>query len=137
MMVSMFLADHATPLAEVECQDLLASMNVGRLSVTITALPVVVPVTYGYPGGSVVLAMSDGPAYRAAASHVVGFEIDDIKLDHVLWVVVVIGRATEITDDHERAQFESLGLTAPRGSAAVHYLELSPDIISGYRAPCS
>ena len=136
MMVSMFLADHAKPLAEIECKDLLASMNVGRLSLTITALPVVVPVAYGYLGESIVLAMNDGPAYRAAASHVVGFEIDDTNLDHVLWAVLVIGQAIEITDDNERAQFESLGLATTTGTTAVHYLKLRPDIISGYRALC-
>ena len=134
--VNMFVADHAKPLAEIECQDLLAARNVGRLSLTITALPVVVPVTYGYLGGNIVLAMGDGPAHRAAASHVVGFEIDDTNLDHVLWAVLVIGRAVEITDDTERAQFESLGLAPPAGSPPVHYLKLQPDIVSGYRATC-
>jgi len=131
----MFVADHAKPLTEIECHDLLAIKNVGRLSLTISALPVVVPVPYSYLGGSVVLAMHDGPAYRATASHVVGFEIDDTNLDHVLWAVLVVGRAAEITDDNERQQFESLGLAASTGATPVHYLKLRPEILTGYCGP--
>jgi len=61
------------PLADVECQDLLAQHE---LSVTIGALPVVVPVTYWYFRGSVILRTSDGPAYRAAVVNAVGLAID-------------------------------------------------------------
>ena len=129
----MFSDDHAEPLAEVECQDLLASMNVGRLSLTINALPVVVPVTYWYLGGSVVLSMRDGPAHRAAVVNVVALEIDDTNLDHVLWAVLVIGPAVEITHPAERAEAERLGLAVSSGTTPAHYLKLQPDIISGYR----
>jgi len=132
----MFFDDHDKPLAEIECQALLASTNVGRLSLTINALPVVVPVPYSYLGGSVVLAMRDGPAYGAAASHVVSLEIDDTNLDHVLWAVLVIGRATEIVHPAELAEAQRLGVAASSSTAESHYLRLRPDIISGYRAAC-
>src|SRR5450631_525176 len=108
MVVSMFWDDDAKPLTDVECQGLLADANVGRLSLTISALPLVVPVPYWYFRGNVILGMGDGPAYRAAVANVVGLEIDGTNLKHVLWAVLVIGPTTEITDPAERAECESL-----------------------------
>ena len=129
----MFWDHDAKPLTDVECQDLLASVNVGRLSLTIGALPVIVPVTYWYFRGSVILGMGDGPAYRAAVANVVGLEIDGTNLEHVLWAVLVIGRTTEIIHPAEHAELLHLGLAAPSGTTHAHYVRLRPDIITGYR----
>ena len=133
-MVTMFWDDEAKPLADAECQDLLANANVGRLSVTISALPVVVPVAYWYFRRSAILGMSDGPAYRAAVENVVGLEIDGTHLEHVLWAVLVIGETAEITQPAENAELLHLGLAAPTGATYAHYVRLHPTIITGYRA---
>jgi hypothetical protein len=108
-------------------------MNVGRLSLTISALPVIVPVTYWYLGGSVILSMRDGPAHRAAVANVVALEIDGTNLEHALWAVLVIGQAIEITHPAELAQARKLGVATSSGSAPTHYLKLAPIIVTGYR----
>jgi hypothetical protein len=78
--------------------------------------------------------MGDGPARRAVASgHVTALGVDSGKLMDVFWAVLVIGRATEISDLVQRAEFQSLGLADSTGTAASHYLQLQPDILTGYR----
>lgn len=130
----MFFHDDAQVLSEAECQDLLASANFGRMALTIRALPVVMPVNYGYLGGSVILGMGDGPARRAAAAeNVIALGVDSSNLADVFWAVLVIGKASEVTNPAQRTQFQSLGLADPTGAAASHYLQLQPDILTGYR----
>ena len=81
----MFFHDDAQVLSETECQDLLASANFGRIALTIRALPVVMPVNYGYLGGSVIFGMSDGPARRALAEeNVIALGVDSAHLGRVL-----------------------------------------------------
>jgi nitroimidazol reductase NimA-like FMN-containing flavoprotein (pyridoxamine 5'-phosphate oxidase superfamily) len=130
----MFFHDDAQVLSDAECQDLLASTNLGRIALTIRALPVIMPVNYGYLGGSVILGMSDGPARRALAEeNVIALGVDSSNLTDVFWALLVIGKATEVTDTPQRAQFQSLGLADPTGLPASHYLQLQPDILTGYR----
>jgi nitroimidazol reductase NimA-like FMN-containing flavoprotein (pyridoxamine 5'-phosphate oxidase superfamily) len=130
----MFFHDDAQVLSAAECQDLLASANFGRIALTIRALPVVMPVNYGYLGGSVILGMSDGPARRALAEeNVIALGVDSSNLSDVFWALLVIGKATEVTDSAQRTQFQSLGLADPTGTPASHYLQLQPDILTGYR----
>ncbi len=128
--------DHAHELSETECLDLLARASVGRVSLTIRALPVIVPVNYGYLGGSVVFGMADGPAQRAiGGDHVIALGVDGADLADAHWAVLVIGRAAEITNPDACIELERLGLTAPAHRAAPpHYLRLQPDLITGYRA---
>jgi nitroimidazol reductase NimA-like FMN-containing flavoprotein (pyridoxamine 5'-phosphate oxidase superfamily) len=132
----MFISDGAFALNEAECHDRLATATVGRVSVTIRALPIIVPVSYGYLGGSVILSMANGPAQRAVAlGHVIALGVDNANLDEAQWAILIIGQATAITDPTARTEYQRLGLTAHADSAtaASHYLQLRPDIISGYR----
>jgi len=132
-----YFYDGAHELAETECQALLASAHVGRLSLTVRALPVVVPVNYEYLGGSVILSMADGPPQRAIAlGNVIALGVDTANLPEPFWAVLVIGRAHEITDPEERAEYLRLGLTpqAAHTGSEAHYLQLMPDIMTGHRA---
>jgi len=130
----MFFHDDAHVLSEAQCQDLLASETFGRISLTMRALPVIMPVTYGYLGGSVILGMSDGPARRAVAGgNVIALSVDSGHPQDMFWTVLAIGRATEITDLAQTTEFQRMGLTDLTGTPAAHYLQLQPDIITGYR----
>jgi hypothetical protein len=129
----MFWDDHPTPLAEVECQDLLASVKGGRLSLTVGALPVIGPVTDWYLRGTVIVSMRDGPAQRAAVNNVVALEIDEANLEHALWAVLVIGRTIEMTHPEELAEAQKMGSALCAGAPPTHYLKLPADVISGYR----
>jgi len=133
----MFFDGGAQDLSEGECQTLLATADVGRLSLTIRALPVVVPVNYGYLGGSVILAIGDGPAQQALAlGNIIGLGVDNAHTNEPFWTVLVIGRSDEITDPAACAEYATLGLTAQTNGAAgeSHYMQLTPDIMTGDRA---
>ena len=132
----MFFHDDAQVLSEAQCQDLLASESFGRVSLTMRALPVIMPVNYGYLGGSVILGMNDGPARRAVASgNVIALGVDSGNLTDTFWTVLAIGRAHEITDPAQTADYRRLGLSDLTGTPAQHYLQLQPDILTGYRGP--
>ncbi len=132
----MFFHDDAPRgLSEAECQDLLASQNLGRLSMTIRALPIVMPVNYSYLGGSVVLGMNDGPARRSiTGDSVVALGVDSGQLDERFWAILVIGRAAEIGDLAQRRELQRMGLKDLAGAPAAHFVQLQPDVISGYRS---
>ena len=130
----MFFHDDAQVLSQSDCQDLLASASFGRVSLTMRALPVIMPVNYGYLGGSVILGMNDGPARRAiAGGNVIALGVDSGNLTDTFWTVLAIGRATEITDPTQTTDFQRMGLTDLTGTPAAHYLQLQPDILTGYR----
>ena len=101
------------------------------------ALPVVLPVNYGYLGGNIILTLGDGPAQRALSlGNIIGLGVDNAHLPEPFWTVVVIGRTSEITDPAACAEYRLLGLTAHTDSTASesHYLQLTPDIMTGDRA---
>ena len=134
----MFFDDHAQHLTLEECQALLASASVGRVSTTLRALPVVVPVNYGYLGGSIILAMGAGPTQRAiSGGNIIGFGVDNAHRPEPFWGLLIIGRANEILDPDACADYQRLGLTAPSAKPAspTHYLQLMPDIILGHGTP--
>ena len=133
----MFFDGGAHDLSAVECQELLATAHVGRLSLTMRALPVVLPVNYGYLGGTVILALGDGPAQRALSlGNIIGLGVDNAHLPEPFWTVLVIGRASEITDPAACAEYRRLGLTAHTDgpASASHFMRLTPDIMTGDRA---
>lgn len=130
----MFFHDDAQGLSVSQCQDLLASESFGRISLTMRALPVIMPVNYGYLAGSVILGMNDGPARRALADgNVIALSVDSGQQTDPFWTVLAIGRAAEITDPTQIGAYQQLGLTDLTGTPAAHCLQLRPDILTGYR----
>ena len=121
-------------LTEEECRALLAGTNFGRASFTINALPVVLPVAYAYLGGSIVLGMHDGPAFRSAArGTVIALSVDNASPGPDFWTVLAIGHATEVADPAVAEDAQRFGLTDLRGEPASHHIQLEPDILTGYR----
>lgn len=89
-------------LTEEQARALLASGEVGRVGITIGALPAIFPVNYRVVDGSIVFRTSPGSKMSAAAEGaVVAFEVDDYQLaDRSGWSVLAVGRA-EIVHDLE------------------------------------
>lgn len=88
-------------LEREECLRLLATMPVGRVSVTSGALPTVLPVNYRVIDGRIVFRTAPGSKLDAAALNaVVAFEADAIDAAaHSGWSVVVVGVAHRVRDD--------------------------------------
>ncbi len=67
-------------LSREECLALLAEHGVGRLALTVRALPHLVPVAYELCNGDIVFHVGDGPEVDAALGDaVVAFSVDDFS----------------------------------------------------------
>ena len=87
-------------LSDDECIDLLRQVPVGRIAVTVDALPVIIPINFAVVDGAVVFRTPPGTKLAAAtASAVVAFEVDSYEADgRTGWSVMVQGMASEVTD---------------------------------------
>jgi len=121
-------------LEREECLRLLAGATLGRLAVTMGALPVILPVNFLLDGDRILIRTSPGTKLDAAASNaVVAFEIDDVDVfSHTGWSVSVTGIAREITDPDELARIAHMPLAhwAPTDG---HVIAVSTELISGRR----
>lgn len=127
-------------LDEHACLELLASTSIGRVAVTVGALPAVLPVTFGMLDGDIVFWTGEGTKLRAAvANAVVAFEADAIDVqDRSGWSVLVVGRAVEINDPDTLARARALGIRPWSLSGGRHRAVLvHPEFVSGRRIPPS
>jgi uncharacterized protein len=124
-------------LTEQECRELLGTVTLGRIVYTDRALPAIQPVNFMMAGGDVVILTPAGSKLAAAARNaVVAFEIDEF--DHSIvsgWSVVVIGHAREVAEDGELSRMRTLPLRSWIPCEPVHYIAITPELISGRRVP--
>lgn len=118
-----------------ECLRLLGQATLGRVGVTIGALPSVVPVNYRIVGDEVVILTGAGTKLDAATKNaVVAFEVDDMDpIEHTGWSVMVTGMAREVVDEEEIAELTRRPLPhwAPGGRERI--IAISTEIASGRR----
>src|SRR5690242_8976111 len=96
---------------EAECQRLLRTVSVGRVGVTIDALPAVLPVNFVVHNGGVLFRTVSGTKLEAATSNaVVAFEADSVDQAEGAWSVLVRGVAREVTDASDLEAVRSLPL---------------------------
>ena len=124
-----------TVLDHVECLRLLESHYVGRIGLSVAALPVIVPVNYAVDGDQIVICSAPGAKLEAARHGLVAcLEIDDFDpFDHAGWSVLVTGKLTEVTDADEISRLGHLPLTPWAPMAERHFLVLSTELVSGRR----
>jgi len=120
-------------LSRGECLRRLATQSVGRIGITVQALPVVLPVNFGLLGESVVFRTIPGTKLDAATNKaVVAFEVDSYEPDgRSGWSVLVIGRATRMVAD-EVGEAETLAIGAwPLDGQASHFVRIEGSQITG------
>ncbi|MFL6240269.1 MAG: pyridoxamine 5'-phosphate oxidase family protein [Actinomycetes bacterium] len=127
----------ALPLVDVldraECDRLLASAAVGRVSFTDGALPQILPVNYAVDGRSIVFRTT-ATGRLAACCHgsVVAFEVDNVDGDNRSgWSVLVVGDASAVTDESEVVRARQLPFAPWVGGQRDHYIRITPGIVSG------
>lgn len=122
-------------LSREDCIALLSTRSVGRVGITLSALPVIFPVNFAVLDGDVVFRSSPGSKLTAAAQRaVVAFEVDDVDgMYHSGWSVLIVGPAYEITDPAELARAQSLPLTPWAPGTKGHYIRIRSEIVSGRR----
>lgn len=117
------------------CLRLLATATLGRLAVSVDALPTVLPVNFRFDGRRILIRTGAGTKLDAAANDaVVAFEVDEIDpVAHTGWSVVVTGIARELTDAGEvmAAQTPPLARWAPGDDHRV--IAISTELVSGRR----
>lgn len=96
-------------LTRDECLELLATVPVGRIGVSIGALPVILPVNFALVGDHIVIRTVPGTKLDAATRRaVVAFEVDSFATDGSSgWSVMVQGVCSEVVDAGERAVLAS------------------------------
>jgi nitroimidazol reductase NimA-like FMN-containing flavoprotein (pyridoxamine 5'-phosphate oxidase superfamily) len=122
-------------LSREECLTLLGSRSVGRVGITLSALPVIFPVNFAVMDGDVVFRSSPGSKLTAAVQRaVVAFEVDDVdNMYHAGWSVLIVGPAYEITDGSELDRAKALPLTPWAPGTKGHFIRVRSEIISGRR----
>lgn len=122
-------------LTRAECVRLLSTQRVGRLGLSVEALPVVLPVNFALLDDRIVVRSGPGTKLDAALEGaVVAFEIDELdEGSETGWSVLVQGIADVICepDDVERAR--SLNLRPWAGGVKDRFVQISTDVVSGRR----
>jgi nitroimidazol reductase NimA-like FMN-containing flavoprotein (pyridoxamine 5'-phosphate oxidase superfamily) len=121
-------------LTEDECRALLCTQSVGRIAVSVGALPVILPVNYAVVDDDIVFLTGDGLKLRAALENtVVAFEVDhlDEALDYG-WSVLAIGVAREV-GEAEREGLGPVRVSPWAGGDRTHLIRIHPEMISGRR----
>lgn len=118
-----------------ECLDLLAATVIGRIGISIGALPVILPINFRLVDDRIVFRTEIGTKLDAAsAGSVVAFEVDDFDLcSHTGWSVAVSGIAREVTDAHDIAELSSSSIPRWAPSHNGRVVAIETELVSGRR----
>jgi nitroimidazol reductase NimA-like FMN-containing flavoprotein (pyridoxamine 5'-phosphate oxidase superfamily) len=122
-------------LSPEQCHDLLRRNDLGRIAVTVAALPAIFPVNYALLDGDIVFRTGEGTKLRVAVEQaVVAFQIDHYDRSMASgWSVMAIGLAQEVTDPDELERVRRLGLRPFAAGERSHYIRIRPEFLSGRR----
>lgn len=122
-------------IPEDECLRLLSHATLGRVALSIGALPAVLPVNFAMDDGDVVLRTGSGSKLDAAlAGSVVAFEVDSYDpVYHTGWSVLLTGVATVVTAKSELDRLDRLPLRPWASGQRDHYVRIARQVVSGRR----
>lgn len=122
-------------LRRSECLALLASVSLGRVGITIGALPVILPVHFRLVGEEILFRTGRGTKLDAATDgSVIAFEVDQVDPTyHQGWSVIVTGVASEASVS---GTFDDEARSVPhwiQGAGEDRLVVVSTDFVSGRR----
>ncbi len=125
-------------LSKQECLGLLARVPIGRVALTLNALPVIFPVNYTLTGDSVIFgAMAGSSLSNATDGAVTAFQADSYDPNNRSgWTVMAVGQALHVRDAETLGRLELEGaLPEPWaiGQSADHYFRIDLSGVSGHR----
>lgn len=122
-------------LPRSECLRLLRTAVVGRVALTASALPTVLPVSFVVDGDEIVFRTGrDAKLDAATRDAVVAFEVDEIDpTTHSGWSVVVTGVAREVTDPGLLSEERVRALPGWGSDGHGRVVALATDLVSGRR----
>jgi len=120
-----------------ECLSLLRRARIGRVAVSVDALPAVLPVNFTVIDEEVVFRTNPGAKLDAAlANNVVAFEADDIDpIYHTGWSVLVQGVAREVIEPDQVDEMRRAPLRAWAGNGRDRFVRIPTHQVSGRRIP--
>lgn len=124
-------------LDEQRCRDLLGQVEVGRVSVTISALPAIFPVNYRFVDDKLLFFTGEGSKLSAALERaVVAFEVDQIDpVTRAGWSVQVLGVSGVSTSAADRAAAQLAELAAWAPAERPFLVAIRPERITGRQLP--
>lgn len=120
-------------LSREECLRLLTQTDLGRVAVSVEALPAILPVHCTLVGDGVVFpAVAGGELEAAVRDAVVALEADHLDAEEG-WSVVVTGVASEVRDPEQRELLQ--GPPVPAGAQGERrcFFRIPVEIVSGRR----
>lgn len=124
-------------LTRAQCLELMATVPVGRIGVSVRALPVILPVNFVLVGENIVFRTIPGTKLAAAAANtVVAFQVDSYAPDGTSgWSVLVQGVSSEITDPADLLALADIPLRAWAFdiSVATRLVRIESSFVSGRR----
>jgi len=121
-------------LSETDCRELLSRGGLGRVGITIGALPVILPVNFAVVDDDIVFRTRKGTKLNAAASgSVVAFETDSYnEREHSGWSVLAVGRATRF-EPGEQVAGSALAALKPWDRGPNEYVRIHCEMLTGRR----
>ena len=124
-------------LSPDECLRLLARGTVGRIAITVDALPSILPVNYVMHDGAIVLRTVPGTDLNSATDRaIVAFLVDSYRQlgDAYGWSVLARGTATRITDPNDYLAAQRLPLRSwARDGDADEFVQIVPVMLTRRR----
>jgi uncharacterized protein len=120
-------------LSAEQCRGLLASGGLGRIALSIDALPTIVPTEFAVLDGNIVVREpASTKASKALIGRVVAFAVDHAEDGRAAWNVVVVGLAAVVDDPAQLAQLATLALDGWAVKASSRYIAIPTEHISGH-----
>jgi nitroimidazol reductase NimA-like FMN-containing flavoprotein (pyridoxamine 5'-phosphate oxidase superfamily) len=122
-------------LGRDECFALLRTAVIGRIGLSMSALPVVLPVNFAVDGDRLVVRTAAGSKLDAAlAGAVVAFEADHLDpATGEAWSVLVRGSSAVLTDPADIESLADLDLNAWVAERSDQWVMITTDLVSGRR----
>lgn len=120
-------------LTREQCLQRLGRGGIGRVAVSVGALPAIFPVNYAILAGDIVFRSGPGTKLNAALrGSVVAFEVDQSDgFAHTGWSVTVVGPAHEITEPDELARAITLPLASWAPGDDDVFVRVETRLVSG------
>ncbi len=125
-----------TAVHEVECWQLLATAEFGRLGLVVEDRPEVLPVNYILDGETLLFRTTEGTVLAQAAFKVVALEVDRVEgATHEGWSVLAQGVAEDISNaiDANSERMRRLSLVTWAPGARHRWFRITPDKVTGRR----
>jgi hypothetical protein len=122
-------------LDRAECLALLKTVPIGRIAITVDALPVILPVNFVLANDEIIMRTAEGAKLSAAMSHaVIALEADHFEpVDHCGWSVLVQGNSRVIDDPVEVDRTMELPLRSWASERTDRFVAVSLDVVTGRR----